>query len=331
MDKIFKDYTLSEVSAICTDAYRNTSSVAKYTAEERKAGRDAIINELGKDYENNYRKIFAIIEEVVKEVVPQKIEDDPVLNRIIEVRRFKPNEDPLFILRQSNVKAYVTAHGGSVSRHRIDNRQMRLEMKAIQVHVYEEWTRLRAGLVDFNELIDYAVDALQEKLYELILDVLNKMYDSLPDTNKVIMTGSVDEKELNRLISIVSSYSTGKPIFIGTHVALSLLPEVDSIDAKNDVYHYGLQGFYKGCPLLEMKNIVTDGSNEEFILDDRYLYIVPQDRNALINVALRDSFTRSKTGEDWTEGFISVMEVGVGVLANNNICAVDLASLVAGK
>lgn len=321
---MIKNFSIKEASVLLADAYNGTTSHPTYSATERLAGADALLKELGKDFEANKRDIYRLVEESAKEIVPKRINDS--VGAFVELKNFKPGERPVFRIRRSGVKAYVTSAGGSVKRHRIDHQTIMLDYEWIQAHAYEELVRLRAGIVDFKELMDEVIDAIERKVYEIIVLQINTLYSSLPQTNK--KSGStIDEKQFDRIIQIVSSYSQGKPMIVGTFLGLAELPEIDSPEAKNDIYRNGFVGYYKGCPVVELENVVTDISNEDFVLEDRYIYVLPQGAEKVVKVGVGDTIVREKQGEDWTEGMIMATEVGVATLFHENIGAYDVASL----
>lgn len=322
-----KNFSIKEASVLLADAYRGDTSHPTFSAQERAMGADALLKELSKDYKKNKDTIFALIEETAKEVVPNKINDS--LGVFVEFKSFKPGERPVFRIKKSGVKAYVTSAGGQVDRHRIDHQTLTLDYEWVQAHAYEELIRLRAGIVDFKELMDEVVNAIEAKVYEKIVLEINTLYSEIPQSNK--KSGStVDEKQFDRIVQIVSSYSQGKPMIVGTFLGLAELPAIDAPEAKNDIYRNGFMGYYKGCPVVELQNVVSDTTNESFVLEDRYIYVLPQGADKVIKVATGDTLVREKQGEDWTEGFIMATEVSTAVLAHENVGAYDVASLAQG-
>lgn len=323
MEKILGKFTIQEAVGLVADSYRGTSSKAEYSAEERAEGAKKLLSELAKDYRANKNQIFAIIEQSLTEILPERLE--ATIGRFAEVKQFAEGDTPRFSVKNGKIKAYSVALGGSVRRSRKDKATITVETEATQVKVYEELSRVRAGLVDFNELINDALDALEEEFYNKIYTTLVGTYSVLPAANKATDTGVVESK-LDKLIKVVASY--GSPVIMGTRMGLSALPEITAAEADSDIYNQGYLGKYKGTPIVELKNVVKDESNEEFVLDDRYLYVIPEGKDKIVKVAIEgDAYVRDKDGEDWTVNFESMVQNGTAVLQTNHFAIYDNAAL----
>lgn len=323
MNKILNQYTIDEAVSLVVDGYRNVSTHKDYSAAERAEGSRLLLSELAKDYRNNKNQIFAIIERTITEILPERLRD--TIGRFAEVEQFAEGDTPRFHVKNGKIKAFSVALGGTVQRQRRSKKTITVETEATQVKVYEELPRVRAGLVDFNELIDEALDALEEEFYNKIYKTLVGTYTNLPAANKE--TGAtVVEANLDKLIQIVSSY--GSPVILGTRVGLATLPEIDAVEAKSDNYNQGYLGKYKGTPVVEMKNVVTDETNEEFVLEDRYIYIIPEGKDKIVKVGIEgQAYVREENGQDWTVNFETLVQNGTAVLQNNFFAIYDNTSL----
>lgn len=323
MNKVLNKYTLDEATDLVVDSYRNVSSNKDYTAQERREGARLLLAELAKDYRNNKNQIFAIIEKVLTEVLPERLES--TIGRFAEIEQFAEGDTPRFAVRNGKITAFTVALGGTVQRMRRSKRTITVETEATQVKVYEELPRVRAGLVDFNELIEDALDALEEEFYNRIYQALIGTYTALPQANKETDT-SVVESKLDKLIQVVSSY--GAPIILGTRVGLATLPEITADEANSDLYNQGYLGKYKGTPVVEMKNVVTDETNEEFVLEDRYIYVIPEGKDKIVKVGIEgNAYVREENGQDWTINFETLVQNGTAVLQTNYFAIYDNTSL----
>lgn len=323
MDKILGKYTIKDASRLVVDSYRNVSTDPKYTAEERREGARELLADLAQDYRRNKIQIFEIIEQSLAEILPERINN--TIGKFAEIQQFKAGNKPTFKVSNGEIKVYNVSLGGTVQRHRKTHDFITIETEAIQGKVYEEMSRVRAGLVDFNELIDELLEKIEDALYDKIYAALIDTYGTLPDANKVSDT-SIDEKELDRLIQIVGSY--GNPIIMGTRMGLAELPEIKSDEADSDIYNRGIYGKYKGVQVMEIKNVVADTSNSKFKLEDRYIYIIPEGKEKIVKVAIEDkAYVRDSEGEDWTVNFETVVQNGVAVLQTHHIGIVDVTSL----
>lgn len=323
MSKILGKFTVEEAAGLVMDSYRNTSTHKDYTAEERKEGARELLVELAQDYRRNKIAIFEIIEQALEDILPDRIND--TIGRFAEIQQFKAGDKPSFRITNGEIKFYNVALGGHVERHRKSQDVVTIETEAIQGKVYEELPRVRAGLVDFNELINILLEKIEDALYDKIYAALIDTYDTLPEANKLSDT-SVDEKKLDRLIQRIASYGT--PLIMGTRMGLTELPAIDAAEANSDIYNQGYLGKYKGVPVLEIKNVVTDETNEEFKLEDRYIYIIPEGREKIVKVAIEDkAYVDDSDGKDWTVNFETTVQNGVAVLQTHHIGIIDVTSL----
>ena len=314
-----KDYTKDQITSCAIDCYRGVSTKAEYTAEQRKETMREVLAELGKNYRDNKNKIFQIIEATLDEVLPEKVNE---FIMFAEVKNFKFNQTMRFKVSSKTVKAYSVALGGTVRRTRMDSRYVTITAENIQAKVYEEMLNIKAGLVDFNELIDACVLAITDEINQRIYNTVMGTYDNLPTPNKHEGSG-IDEAELLRLIQIVDSY--GKAVIYGTKRGLASLTSIldkqlATEQDKADLRERGYLGTIQGTPVYEIKNPVSDESNESFTYDDSNLFIIPQGREAYVKVGFEgDSFVKDRENADWTVDFDIAKRVGIAVLVTNHI------------
>lgn len=317
--KFYKEFTKEQVIGCAIDAYRGVSTKSEFTAAQRKETMQEVLTDLAKDYRANKHKIFAIIEATLDEVLPEKVSE---FIMFAEVKNFKFGQTMRFKVNSKHVKAYAVALGGTVRRTRMDSRYITIEAENIQAKVYEEMLNIKAGLVDFQELIDLCVEAITEEINNRIYEAVMGTYANLPTPNKHESAG-VDEAELLRITQIVGSY--GSPVIYGTKRGLaeltSLLDPSLATDAdKSDLREQGFIGKWKGTPVYEIKNVVTDETNEAFKYDDAYLFVFPQGKESYIKVGFEgEAFVKDQENADWTVDFDIAKRVGISVLVNNHI------------
>ena len=87
-----------------------------------------------------------------------------------------------------------------------------------------------------------------------------------------------------------------------------------------DLRDRGYLGTFRGTPVYEIKNPVADESNESFLYDDSYLFIIPQGKEAYVKVGFEgDAFVKDRENADWTVDFDIAKRVGIAVLVTNHI------------
>jgi len=312
-----KNLNKTEMFALAMDAYRGeTSKPEKYSASERKEGMNALLKDLAQDYRANKNEIFEIIETTISEVLPERLSQ---ILGFADVKKFAEGDTPRFVVKNGKIKAYVTAVGSVVRRHRKDAKEITIETQAIQAKVYAELARVRAGMVDFAELIDDCLEALEDAYLETVYNAMTGAFTALPAANKHT-AASFDAAELDKLVRVASSY--GEPKIYGTRAALAALPMNSSSELdKEDIRNKGFIGKYKGTPCLELKNVTKDETNAAFVLSDQFVYVIPEGKDKIVKVAIEgDAYMRETDGVDWTKNFEVMTQSGTAVLQNNYFC-----------
>lgn len=306
------------------DAYLGKSRKAEFSVEDRKNAVVEAIKKLGENggFRLSYRRemAFAIVTEVLDKVVTEDVRT--AYDAFIEIKKFANKDIPEFIIKNKKIKAYNVAVGGTVQRHRIDGNKARAVMENLQVAVYDELERIINGDCDWNELIDSAKEALQDALYEMIFTSLASVFEHLPSNNKAESAG-FDKAMVSKIINTINMY--GDAVIMGTPRAVSAIPldthasEADKLDIRNQ----GYVGMYQGCKVIKMENAYKDETNEELVLPDENLYIVPSGKEKIVRVAFQgDAVSRligSDINADWTETFEMYFKVGIVIPQVNHI------------
>lgn len=309
-----KDLTMKQMFSLATDAYKGISSDENYTAQERREGMNALLKEMAQDFRNNETKIYEIIEKIGTQELPQRIEDS--IGRFTDAQPFGDGDKVEFILKNGKIKAVTVALGSTVKRQRVDNRKVPVETEAIQAKVYEHIKRVKAGLVDFVELTDDVLDAIEEVIYQKVFLAMTGAYATMPAANKHSDT-TFTATEFDRILSTVKAY--GNPVIFGTFAAVSTIPFDESDASKDDKRNQGYVGRYKGADVVAIANSFEDEENTIKTISDEYLFVVPAGKEKLVKLALEGGLNvRGEDGKDWTKNFEAMQEAGVAVLTVNN-------------
>lgn len=317
--KWFMDFSKKQIVDLAVDTYFGKSSNPKYTAEQRADGFHNVLQDLNKDYRSNKDKIFTIVEETVSEIAPKVVLEN--VKRWAEFKTFGDNEEVKFILKNGKIKAVEVALGGHVARQRIDKGSFTIQSTALQAKVYEEYERVIGGQVDWSELINLVINAINDAILEKVYNALMSLIDKVPSVNTAKGTGTIVKKDFDKIISIVKAY--GQPVIMGTPLALAELPldkELATDADKMDIRLKGYLGTYRGCSVVEIENSFEDGRNTKPVFDDSKIFIIPSGQERVIKVAMKGGMKLKTTeGTDWTTNFEAYQKAGVAVLAVNHI------------
>lgn len=276
-------------------------------------------------YRRNKLDIFELIQEVVDEVVPNKVIER--IGDFADVRVYKQGTKPKFKVPKGKkgVKRFITkvGLGGVYERVRLDTSEFTIETSAIGGAAYIEWEQYLDGQFDFAELCNLITDGIEERIYCEVREALIATYSKLPLANK--HTGaSTDPKELRKIVQTVQAYGNGSvnifctPAFAATlEIDAHYVGEAD----KNDMRNLGYLGKVYGANVIVLPQSFEDETNTEKIFSDEYAFIIPSGGTAdekIVKVVLEgDTVVKDIENRDSSMEFQAYKKVGTAVLAVN--------------
>ncbi|MFD0587813.1 hypothetical protein ACFQZE_07345 [Paenibacillus sp. GCM10027627] len=285
------------------------------------------VRELAPDF-NTYRKnkyeLFELIQEVVDEVAPKKIE--AAIGQFAEVKTYGQGDKPRFRkkLGRKNVKRFITkvGLGGVYERVRLDQDFIDVQTHAIGGAAYIEFEHFLSGQMEWAELIDLIIDGIELAIYKEIRVALISTYSSLPAANK--FTGaSFDADEMVSLITTVKAYGGNANIIATPEFAATIMASPNFIgDAdKADYRNQGYVGRFAGANVIVLPQSFEDDSNETKVFDPEYAFVIPTGGTAdekIVKVALEgQSVVKEVENSDSSIEFQSYKKIGVVVLSTN--------------
>lgn len=330
----------ADKSAPVAYSYEGTN----YTYEQVQATLAKELNELGgshASYRENKNVIFALIEQVINEVLPKKVE--AIYAQLAETKQFGQGEAPKFSIKSSasrtRAKTFVTRVGleGRYEVFKLGGAQT-LEIQstafggAAQIGLEE----LMDGRVDFNELLSIVMEGLEDRIQEEVAAGLEAGVNQLPQVNVVSGEG-FDAAEFDRLLKIADSYSaSGKAtIYCDSMFAATLVDTTNTNNlipeaVKTELWNKGYLSMYKGHNVVILPNsISTDAElNTTLALDPSKAYILPNTGMKPIFIAFEgDTCVDEHKNRDWTREVQIYKKVGVGVMFTSDICVYENTSL----
>lgn len=322
--------TRKEAFTLGVDAYYNKSSVADFSAEQRMEGLKNYLADLNKDFRKNKDEIFQLLEDTVNLILPERVYES--VKQFAEFKQFDNNTQVRFKVKANNkLKAVAVAIGGNVDRVRIDNGWFTVTTETIQCKVYEEYERILGGQVEWSELINLCIDAINVAILRKVYVALTGIYSKLPAVN-AHTSSTLDASELDKIIAVVKAYGKGSPVIMGTPLAVQQVPinfaTYGAEQDRNDLREMGYIGKYKGCEVVELPQSFEDVDNAVEIFDNQYLFIIPAGQEKVVKVAMEGGLiTKDSTGEDWTYNFSAYQKVGCAVFFVNNLGMYKMTSL----
>lgn len=325
---------IRELARICyTKQIPATTAYAEVTVESANDTLREMFKEYmpeGKDRYRSFRKnkveIFELMEEAMDEIVPKKVREKIAI--FADVQEYTQGKKPYFTmpLGKSNIKRFLTkiGLGGVYERVRLDRGSFEVTCSALGGTVYTEFEQFLDGTMDFAELCDLFIQALEEATYKEVYKALIAHIATMPATNKKEFNG-FDVATMNKLITLAKAYGTGVNIICTPEFASRITPSAGFIsDAdKNEVREYGYIGKFYGASVLVLDNSFEDETNETTVFNPKYAFVVPTGGSAsekVVKVAYEGGTIIKETeNADDSMEFKVQRKMGVAVTATNHI------------
>lgn len=272
----------NEIIKLAVDTYKNKIKGNFSKTDSLEVLREAFIELNGGSTKIDYKalrrngvEMFEIIEEILQQTVLEGLPEDSFFHQFVEYKNLALGDQNSFYIPDRTMLAVSEIADGTTSlrRQRLDvgtNVSIPTSWKGIKI--YEHLSRLLAGRVDFNELIDALEKAFKLRINDDVYTAFTGVFSSLPSGFSV--SGSFDEDVLLGIIDHVEAATGKDAIVVGTRAALRKCPTAIVSDAaKEDVYKMGYYGSFNGTPMARIKQAHTVGTYT-FKLSDNDIYVV---------------------------------------------------------
>ena len=285
-----------ELKQLLVAAARNKPIANFSVGDVQNAATNALVEHFGfkdatfRDIRSQKEAVFAVIEEVIDEVVPQMVQDRT--GDFAEVQTFPRNSAIMYkipMAEESRRRMYRAlkpgARGGIYKAFRLDGYTLTVTPEIHTIGYAITLEELLTGQRTVQELVTVIADAWMEKIYEKVFLALSAAANSAPAANQVAASNglAIVNAELDKLIAITRSY--GNPVILGFPAQLRLLANVPgSVTAYanpqdlEDIRNRGYIGLYKGVPLVELPNYIIGHPATgalDWLFAETKLFIVP--------------------------------------------------------
>ena len=278
-------------------------------------------------YRENQNTLFALIEQTVTDVLPQRLAD--IYQGFAEVKVFNQGEKPVFrrkINARTRAKQFVTRVGlaGVYEVFKLGGTEsFEVPTSAVGGAAQIGIEEFLDGRVDFGELLEIVLEGIEDTIQLEVSAAMKASISQLPAVNSVSWAG-FDEEEFDRLIAIADSYGKST-IYCDARFAATIMPAqvtMMSDQMKNVLWERGYFTSYKNHNVVILHNAVKDEQNNYLVNDPGYAWIMPANGNtkpAYIAVE-GDTLVDERKNDDWSRDVQVYKKVGVGVMFTNDIC-----------
>lgn len=284
-------------------------------------------------HKENPRQAYALMEEVINDVLPKKVLEQ--YGQFAEIKTFAQGDKPVFVQRitessRRRAKQFITKVGlaGVYEVFKLDGKSYEVETSAFGGAANIPYEEYLDGRVQMSDVLDVVLNTLDEKIYLEIEKALIASVNTLQAANKYSGTSFV-EAEMDKLLAVADSYGQAT-IYCTFEFAATMLPAEGwvSDEMRNTRWNNGYLGNYKGHRVVVLQQSYEDETNETKVIDPSYAWIIPGGAEKPVKVAFEGTaHMREVQNEDWSTTTHIYQKVGVGALITNDICVYQNTSL----
>ena len=317
----------------------NFSENEKYSAEQTSDLLRAQMNLLAHDYRSfreNKNTIFSLIEQTIDEVLPAKVLQQ--YEQFADISTVAQGDKVVFVRRiteasRMRAKQFVTQVGlaGRYETFMLDGERLEVKTSAIGSAARIGFEEFLDGRIQFSELTDVIIEAMDEYIYREIAKALATAVEELPAPNKVTAS-SFDAASMDRLLAIADAYA-GAPatIYCTYEFAATMLPAEAwaSNDMKNTIWGEGYLPRYKGHNIVLLPQSMEDATNAKKVIDPSNAYIINSGVEKPVKIAFegQTAVREVSDNDDWSRDMQTYKKFGVAILTNPSICVYKNSSL----
>lgn len=320
-----------------TVANANPSSPVAYSFEGNSFSyadlNDTLRNELNEIsssyqlYRENKNTLFALIEQVIDDVLPKRVNDQ--YGQFAEVRTFAQGDKPVFVQKiteasRRRARQFITKVGlaGVYEVFKLDGKNYEVPTSAFGGAAQIGLEEFLDGRVDFAEVLNIVMNGLDECVYIEIERALIGAVSELQEANRFSGTGFI-EAEMDRLISIADAYGNAT-VYCTYEFAATMVPAEGWVSdrMKDEIWGNGYLANYKGHRVIVLPQSYEDETNEKKVIDPSYAWIIPTGGNDKpVKVAFEgQTLVDERKNADWSREVQVYKKLGVAAIITNNIC-----------
>lgn len=285
-------------------------------------------------YRENKNMVFKLFEEVIEDVLPQKVMEQ--YSQFAEIKTFAQGDKPIFRQKvtqasRRRAKQFIGKVGlaGLYEVFKLDGKSYEVTTNAIGGAGQIGFEEFLDGRVDFAEILDVVMEGLDECIYVEIEKQLIGAVNNVQTANKTSQTG-FDEKEMDRLLEIADSYGAKADIYCTFAFAATMVPSEGwvSDEMRNQKWNNGYLANYKGHKVIVLAQSFEDEQNTTKVIDPQYAWIIPSGASKPVKIAFEGgAIVDEYTNYDRSREIHVYKKVGVRAVFSNDICVYQNTSL----
>lgn len=311
-----------ELVKMAIDAYKG--NIGEFSKDQvNETIRKALIDLNGgsdKITDKSFRKhpeLFEFLEETLQALVTEGLTNQ--FEGFADVRNIPFGAQNVFHIPNNELfrVATISDGNGNLRRQRIDSKEITVTTKWRGVKIYEELSRIMAGIVDWAELVNRVARSFNQQIAN---EVYEAIYDSFSDLNATYaISGTYSETALLDLAQHVEASTGANVVIYGTKKALSKVTTAqysdNMLDRKNALGYLGVIGGYE---MREIKQAHKPGT-DTFAINDSFLLVVPDLNDRMVKIVnegeARIKEVNGTMNADMSQEYFFGMKTGIAVVA----------------
>lgn len=285
-------------------------------------------------YKINQNTIFALIEQTIDDVLPNKVMEQ--YSQFADIKTFAQGDKPIFTQKittasRRRAQQFIGKVGlaGIYEVFKLDGRSYEVTTDAIGGAAQIGFEEFLDGRVDFADVLDIVMEGLDKCIYQEIEAQLIGAVANVQAANKATNNGFV-EADMDKLISIADSYGRAA-IYCTFEFAATMWPsDARMSDAMKEQRWTG-NGYvatYKGHQVVVLPQSYDDETNTVKTINPAYAYIIPVGSEKPVKIAFEGgTIVDEYTNFDRSKEVQVYKKVGVRAIFSNAICVYVNTSL----
>lgn len=286
-------------------------------------------------YKINQNTIFALIEQTIDDVLPQKVLDQ--YSQFAEIKTFAQGDKPIFTQKRTTAsrrraKTFIGKVGlaGLYEVFKLDGKSYEVATNAIGGAAQIGFEEFLDGRVDFADVLDIVMEGLDECIYvEIEKQLIGAVANITPANFKT--SNSFEESKMDALISIADSYGKSA-IYCTFEFAATMWPSDERMSESMKDQRWTGNGYlatYKGHQVIVLPQSYEDETNTTKVIDPSYAWIIPVGAEKPVKIAFEGgTIVDEYTNYDRSKEIQVYKKVGVRAIFSNAICVYQNTSLV---
>lgn len=284
-------------------------------------------------YKINQNTIFALIEQTIDDVLPQKVLQE--YGQFAEIKTFAQGDKPIFTQKittasRKRAKTFIGKVGlaGLYEVFKLDGKSYEVATSAIGGAAQIGFEEFLDGRVDFADVLDVVMEGLDECIY---IEIAKQLIGAVANvqTNNKVTEDSFVEASLDKLLSVADSYGKSA-IYCTFEFAATMIPsDARMSDAQKDArWNNGYLGNYKGHQVIVLPQSYEDETNAKKVIDPSYAFIIPVGAEKPVKIAFEGgTIVDEYTNYDRSKEVQVYKKIGVRAIFSNAICVYHNTSL----